>query len=159
MKLLITFLLLMPSYLFAQGNLQFNQVLDLTNGANYTVPSGKVFKVESVNANGASVDASLIDTTLLLAYTDGVGPHTSFRASYSKTQFICIGVNCFGTASLTTFYDCFGSTIFCGPSTLRISDISSANIQSPIWLKAGQQITILSGSGILVSGIEFNIIP
>ncbi len=43
---LVFFGFLMPFVLFSQGNLQFNQVLLLT--ATGTVPSGKVWKVESV---------------------------------------------------------------------------------------------------------------
>jgi hypothetical protein len=49
--LLLIFCLFFGSMLFAQGNLQFNQVLiiDSTPAGNpVTVPSGKVWKIESV---------------------------------------------------------------------------------------------------------------
>lgn len=39
----------------AQGNLQFNQVLLLNNGTTYTVPSGKVWKLESAVYNTYSI--------------------------------------------------------------------------------------------------------
>jgi hypothetical protein len=57
MKILITsFFLVLCSLLYSQGNLQFNQVLTGsatlgTNGVStiLTVPTGKVWKIESVN--------------------------------------------------------------------------------------------------------------
>jgi hypothetical protein len=70
---------------FSQGNLQFNRVLSLTNGSNSSVPTGKVWKVESVNL--------------------------------------------------------------------------SSTVNFPIWLEAGKNITIANGTGVLVSIIEFNVIP
>ena len=57
MKILLLFFFLLPfSFLFSQGNLQFNQVISASatlglNGASavVTVPVGKVWKIESVN--------------------------------------------------------------------------------------------------------------
>jgi len=62
MKILILSFFLLPfSFLFSQGNLQFNQVLtyngSLTTSAIWTVPVGKVWKIESVlmvNMGGTS---------------------------------------------------------------------------------------------------------
>ena len=42
---------------FSQGNLQFNQVLNLAfsaGGANFAVPPGKVWKIETVSMSGYS---------------------------------------------------------------------------------------------------------
>ncbi len=39
----------------AQGNLQFNQVLLLNNGTTYTVPAGKVWKLEGAVYNSYSI--------------------------------------------------------------------------------------------------------
>ena len=39
----------------AQGNLQFNQVLLLNNGTTYTVPVGKVWKLEGAVFNSYSI--------------------------------------------------------------------------------------------------------
>ncbi len=46
-KILFLYLIFLSFSLLGQGNLQFNQVLTLNNGVNYTVPQGKVGKVES----------------------------------------------------------------------------------------------------------------
>jgi len=52
MKILILSFFLIPfSFLFSQGNLQFNQVLIVdatTSGTAVNVPTGKVWKIESV---------------------------------------------------------------------------------------------------------------
>jgi hypothetical protein len=52
MKILILSLFLLPfSLLFSQGNLQFNQVLNIeftgTSTTSYTVPAGKIWKLEN----------------------------------------------------------------------------------------------------------------
>jgi hypothetical protein len=49
-------------FYFAQGNLQFNQVLLLdgnTNTPTYTVPAGKVWKIESLTASSINGYLSL----------------------------------------------------------------------------------------------------
>ena len=52
MKTFLFSLILFTSIsLQAQGNLQFNQVLLLNNGTTYTVPLGKVWKLESAVYN------------------------------------------------------------------------------------------------------------
>jgi hypothetical protein len=43
------------SFAKSQGNLQFNQVLTITSGQSYTVPTGKVLKIESINITSTSV--------------------------------------------------------------------------------------------------------
>ena len=52
---------------FSQGNLQLNQVLNLSftsNGNNYSVPAGKVWKIEhqaqSYSSSGSGLHSSLI---------------------------------------------------------------------------------------------------
>lgn len=55
-KILSVLFLLCGMQMFAQGSLQFNQVLILENSTNnctscWTVPAGKVWKVEHVSSN------------------------------------------------------------------------------------------------------------
>jgi hypothetical protein len=76
--ILIMFLVKTKSY--AQGDMQFNQVInkDLHNGAAptpYTVPAGKVFKLESVNNQGNSSGIFLVNnkTYLQVYYTSTAG--------------------------------------------------------------------------------------
>ena len=57
-KLFFSFLLLLATATFSQGNLQFNQVimfdLPASGTVNITVPVGKVWKIESVGNGGSS---------------------------------------------------------------------------------------------------------
>ena len=65
MRLLLILLLILqlPIVVLAQGgNLQFNRVLNFTSGANYTVPQGKVLKIENVLFDGsASINLNYSD--------------------------------------------------------------------------------------------------
>jgi hypothetical protein len=53
----------------------------------------------------------------------------------------------------------------CGSSCQATNPISLSgttnnnNFIFPIWLKAGQNISVISGTGILISIVEFNIVP
>ena len=56
MRISLLFSLIYLSFgLLAQGNLQFNQVLLLNNGTTYSVPAGKVWKLEGVVFNSYSI--------------------------------------------------------------------------------------------------------
>jgi len=49
--ILVCFFIAFHSLVFSQGNLQFNQVLNLNfsaGGSNFAVPAGKVWKIEGV---------------------------------------------------------------------------------------------------------------
>jgi hypothetical protein len=64
MKTITTFffVLLFSTLGFSQGNLQFNQVLNLSfsaGGANFAVPPGKVWKIETVSLSSYSSYFSL----------------------------------------------------------------------------------------------------
>lgn len=59
---LFIFTLLFNSVAISQGNLQFNQVLNLSfsaGGANFAVPPGKVWKIETVSLSSYSSYFSL----------------------------------------------------------------------------------------------------
>lgn len=167
-KVLILLLILIPFIAMAQGNLQFNQVLDLTNSANYTVPVGKVFKVESVNAPNAVVTGSYIGYGSSFGFD---GTYYYVACSYNVSNIICIGSICLGGAqwsdgSVKVVNDPPHDTIGHCPSISTIGGYLYPSSSSgypifnlPIWLKEGQQINIMGGSGILVSGIEFNVVP
>lgn len=134
MKILLLTLFALPfSMLFAQGNLQFNQVLTISgsisvsgssnkvNSPTQTVPSAKVWKVEYIGA-------SFVSATYFAPINWGVTINTQ---------------------------DLYVSTS---------SYLTSLN--SPIWLKAGDQLSfVTNGTGstgsieYLFSIIEFNIIP
>lgn len=131
---------------FAQGDLQFNQVINITPGQTYTVPEGKVLKVESVTFNNASVATTFVNQ-------NGCGSNFG-TCTYSTDVFLTINnVQISGTG--TSFgTNCGGCTpTRNGPATIPA-------LGFPIWLNAGKVISVGSNvSGVFVSGIEFNVIP
>jgi len=73
-KIIILLLLFSPAFLYAQGNLQFNQVLNyeilivippfggginISDSIIITIPSGRILKVESINATGFNGNLSV----------------------------------------------------------------------------------------------------
>ncbi len=137
MKILLLTLFALPfSMLFAQGNLQFNQVLTPSGSISVggtgnkvyspaeTVPSSKVWKVEYIGASFAPFSSS----TLLNSVSWGI-------------------------------------TINSQDLVVSITN-NPTSMTSPIWLKAGDQLGFVSGgNGVsgsvkyVFSIIEFNIIP
>jgi hypothetical protein len=56
---LATFLVAVVFGIKAQGNLQFNQVLNFSYGSSYSTPQGKVLKIESINFNSPVIISPL----------------------------------------------------------------------------------------------------
>ena len=139
MKILIFSLFLLPfSFLFSQGNLQFNQVLTYSLSGttsstagiytiqtiNVTVPANKVWKIESANC----------------------------RASYSTVL----------QSNANIAYITLNNAFIVSNSTSYVMS------SFPIWLNEGNhviQLVVQVGTSVignaygLVTGIEFNIIP
>ncbi|HTF04496.1 MAG TPA: hypothetical protein VK826_10740 [Bacteroidia bacterium] len=82
---LIAFLLFCVSFLKAQGNLQFNQIIfyDIAPNATQaiTVPAGKVWKIESVSSGGSN------STPLYLRNSGGAYIAHFNTTSYSSSSF------------------------------------------------------------------------
>lgn len=115
--------------LHAQYNLQFNQVKLV--GTTETVPSGKVWKIESV----------LPSTRLTSAFCWG-----SSSCGSAQTQTI-IMVD--GTGVYLATSDASGSSY--------MSNATAAVLNTNIWLPAGT--TLAAGSGVYkISVIEFNLL-
>ena len=116
------------SQLYSQGNLQFNQVI-IGSTSDLTVPTGKVWKIESYQQQQVGVSQSgVISGCSDLSrprpfFIDGISYHNIKSAGYG------------------------GGNV----------PVSAAN-EFPIWLKTGQ-IVKTSCSGDFLSIIEFNIIP
>jgi hypothetical protein len=129
--LLLISLLFQISILSAQSNLNFNQVLLVTNG---TVPAGKVWKVESAIyslapltlSNGADAQEEKI---IINGATTVIRKSTSYNPYYS-------GGNGTSQAAMTYIWE----THF------------------PLWLPAGTTIQVSTGVTSL-SILEFNVAP
>ena len=190
MKLLVIIFssLLSFSEAFCQGgNLQFNRVLNFTSGANYTVPQGKVLKIESTKFN-LSLVATLnyigCDTTV--SYDLFQAMRFNHYCKYSSTnnahsvQIGPIKIGGFEQAGLYNGYPYQLFTMYnydcsvCPATTSAMYRIGTSDeLNCPLWLSEGEVVSIfpylqLLGPynygvtgvfGIYISAIEFNVVP
>jgi hypothetical protein len=129
---------------WSQGNLQFSQVINLTPGNTYTVPANKVLKIESLTTQSVSINTPLQSSNC---------PNGNCTCVYTLQPYLNIESLTYSAqpANLSVLYTC--------PATNSAS-VTLPNIVFPIWLNAGKQITIQNNvTGILLTAIEFNIIP
>jgi len=134
---LVFFGFLMPFVLFSQGNLQFNQVLLLT--ATGTVPSGKVWKVESV-----------LSSSTLAAYND--------NSSSVNTVSLNILVNGITVTVERSSVGIASQTGSAGVMRAHWGYTSGGVTRLPFWLPAGSTLAP-STNAMGVSVIEFNVLP
>ena len=157
----IFFLLTIVSSSFGQGNLQFNQVLNFGYGDNYSVPAGKVLKIESINYNSPTTYSEFIDCQLV-SFNPICGSGQHMRCNYLGTaiNYLVIDQNILKTSGGNSggYIDlCNVNTCeTCPPSKSYGASPSSFNL--PIWLREGKNVSVLA-TGIFISAIEFNIVP
>lgn len=127
-KLIFIPLCLLSAQLYSQGNLQFNQVIKVID-VNQTVPSGKVWKVESYHQTQVSISTSMPTT--------GCGDLTRPRPYFvdNTMYYHLVGIGN-GVANYT----------------------STATNEFPLWLSEGRLLRT-SCPGDFLSVIEFNIVP
>ncbi len=130
---------------WSQGNLQFSQVINLTPGNTYTVPANKVLKIESLTFQSLPI----YTTTLLSHQCAG---NNTCSCTWSAQSYLNIGSLSYSSQLAVS------SSIGPCPATNSAS-VTLPNIVFPIWLNAGKQITIQNITGVMLSAIEFNIIP
>ena len=141
--LMLSFFLVLSSLLYSQGNLQFNQVISETislsgnantatyNSANsYTVPAGKVWKIESVG---------------FIAYSGNL--------TYSpRVVLIVNGVQVLSNTGGVTAYDRAGM-LNNQPIWFKHGDVISFGMTNNCATNCSQT------ANIVMSVLEFNIIP
>jgi hypothetical protein len=137
----------------AQGNLQFNQVLNMSNGTNYSVPEGKVLKIESINFNSPSITSDFVSCGLT---SPAMGVNSGVNCSYQGINYLVIGSNVFTGGGGDIYINYGGACSVCPP--VKIVNLSATQFNYPIWLSNGQIVSV-SAPGIFVSAIEFNIVP
>ena len=156
---ILSFFLFNASLFYSQGNLEFNQIISAGNGVNINVPSNKIWKIESINfSTSVSFNAGTMNNTTCATLTSSI-PYN--RECYYIGNLLSIGGVYFQTPylSYTTLATTCNSSC---PATNPISLSGTTNNNNfifPIWLKAGQNISVISGTGILISIVEFNIVP
>ena len=141
-----------------QGNLQFNQVLTFESGDNYLVPTGKVLKIESINITSTNICIPR-SSTVSGTCTMGSGASSPVIGGiYNGINYLTIGNFNFNTPSFSGSggWTCGG---WQNPECWSY-DFTSLNFKTPIWLESGKKVSIHSSFiSILISAIEFNIIP
>lgn len=146
-----------------QGNLQFNRVVTLSPGNNYTVPTGKVLKIESINMSSTSLCIPKSGTDNGYCNNGFGQPQIQYTYGvYNAVNYLTIGNVMFtspsfnGSVNNNSYTSC--STVF--NSDCWTYDFGTKTLNCPIWLESGKMVTIHSGvAAILISAIEFNIIP
>jgi hypothetical protein len=157
--LFLSLLIFICSNVFTQGNLQFNQVLNLSPGSSYTVPAGKVLKIESINFGSNSVCIPRSNTVNANCITQGGPWVASSYGIYDAVAYLSIGNMTFSTPS---FSGNGGSSYCNGWSNPNCWNYSFTNLtfSLPIWLTEGKNVLIHSGAvSIHISAVEFNVIP
>lgn len=127
-KILLSTFLLLSNLACAQGNLQFNQVIRVVEVLQ-TVPTGKVWKVESYLEN------------------ELLNSNSSSSSCTSSTIHRPLIIN-------NGFYYFVGDVAWGSTNSLQMMNHN----KFPIWLKSGDQIRTTCSSDF-ASVIEFNIVP
>ena len=145
------------SLFYCQGNLVFNQIISATNGININVPANKIWKIESVNFNtSVSFNTGTMQNTSCYYVAN-----MNNRICYFQGIMFTIGGTVFKTPilqHLTQALSCASSCQATNPIALS-GTTNNNNFIFPMWLNAGQNISVISGTGILISIVEFNIVP
>jgi len=139
----------------AQNNFQFSRVWNFGAGTNYTVPAGKVLKIESVNFNSPT-----LNTTYSSCYINcpGCGSSSGVSCTYDVPPVFAIDQNIYSSVDNFLYVGSGGSCSVC-PTTRQVSfNASGINIAVPIWLGEGKNLKI-NGNGVFISALEFNLVP
>jgi hypothetical protein len=148
-KILTVAILLFSMATYAQGNLQFNQVLNIKNGDTYTVPSGKTLKIITVVAQNPTAKIPLSSCT------NNNGTVTCNY--YGSVTLGSVSDLVYTANNLSTGFPPAPNLCSQCPSYTDIP-VNGFGIPVPLWLKSGEIVSIAQGTGMLISAIEFNIV-
>ncbi len=146
---------------YAQGNLQFNRIVNFKSGNNYTVPTGKVLKIVSINAlSDIFVQLPLSNCNPTSAQWTSGGTWFFTDCQYNGLTFLKISNQKFDVAIQFNRSFPQNQCSSC-PPTASVSITSSTfnNFKLPIWLSSGEEVSVAQIDGLLISAIEFNIVP
>lgn len=145
----------------AQGNLQFNQVINLKPGDSYQVPSNKVLKIESISIQSNNLCMPRTGTQIVSC----TGWGSRNEGIYAGFMYMTIGDLVYNVPSQLGRNLFPGQTVGCNtnpinPECYPINDIDLGSINVPIWLREGKQVIINNTSiSVAISAIEFNVVP
>ena len=98
-------------YVRAQGNLQFNQVLNYEftlNGNSFTVPAGKVWKLENVMLNSINNYACMVyngTTYYLRQHNTSSSAWDNFPFWLTEGKTVSFGSNCSGASGIVSIIE------------------------------------------------------
>lgn len=157
MKKITLLLCLISLSAVAQGNLQFNQIINLKSGDTYQVPSNKVLKIESI-----TIQTNSLCMPRTSSQNNNCGS-TDSEGTYAGFTYMTIGDLDYsvptkrGRDLFSSGCSALAST---NPSCFPINNIDLGSFNTPIWLRDGKQVSINAVSiSVLISAIEFNIVP
>lgn len=136
-KLLTIIFLLSTTYCFSQGNLQFNNVLLVTDVLQ-TVPTGKVWKIESIAIDPVGT-GNIVESQGYIANDPG-------------------GVLCQNRNISNGFWEINGDKRMCSGAAVSTGGSLPSASCFPFWLPAGTTLKTMCPAATL-SVIEFNICP
>ena len=148
---------------FAQGNLQFNQVIYSTSGT-LSVPVGKVWKIEAINSTSGSINVTLDNCVNIgnqgsTCQWDGSQGATGAECYYGLDPIISIGsFNLLSDETCRMYRTDLAVPCNACPSSIIIQTTSLSSLSLPIWLPEGESISI-NATGLSISIIEFNVVP
>jgi hypothetical protein len=133
----------------AQSTLNYSKAIIFKSGDNYTVPSGFVLKIESMNSNSPS------STHLYSGCTLGCSlPACGVNCNFRDTVVFQLGSYNFSISSPSVYVTSGGSCSVCKTSNTIAVTIPSLNF--PIWMPAGEKV-IVSAKGVYISALLFEI--
>jgi len=137
----------------AQGNLQFNRVVNFSNGSNYTVPNNKVIKIESINQNNAVISSAYNGNCTIMC--PSCGTSSGVTCYYNGLEYLKIGSISYAVGGGSLYIGSGGNCNVCPATKNDATTLPLLNC--PIWIGAGETIKI-SLSGVVISCLEFNLI-
>jgi hypothetical protein len=111
--------LLKAQIVLGQSNLEFESVLNISNGDTYTVPVGKVVKLTSVNFTVSNYNIPLTGCYTTQSNTGCGGPCNYYHCQYSAAGYIVIGSLVFNSTSAET--SGLGGCSSCPPLSSNLS--------------------------------------
>jgi hypothetical protein len=133
----------------AQSTLNYSKAIIFKSGDNYTVPSGFVLKIESINSispNSTHKYSSCI--------VNCASPSCGVQCFYRDTVVFQLGSFNYSINSPQVNYTTGGACSLCKTSNTIAVTIPSLNF--PIWLPAGEKV-IVSAKGVYISALLFEI--
>lgn len=133
----------------AQSTLNYSKAVVFKSGDDYTVPSGFVLKIESMNSNSPTSTHTYSSCIVNCA-----SPSCGVQCFYRDTVVFQLGSFNYRVNSPQVNYSTGGSCSLC--KTLNTIVPSIPNMNFPLWLPAGEKV-IVSAKGVYISALLFEI--